>query len=148
MFVVNFGGMMTLPTDLPYCLMYPNIYSSIIPKKDRHHFNVGGGPSEVHTHVCICHVLLQHANMSTDHRQQHHGSGLVITWGVQYDHLLPKIMMLCNHRALLVDLSMGEPFPLVPVGNFQLEDNSFPGTPSDSLLYTNEELTKLQKMRF
>ena len=86
--------------------------------------------------------------MSTDHRQQHHGSCLVIPLGAQYDHLLPEIMMPCNHWALLVDLSTGEPFPLVPVGDFQLEDNIFPGTPSDSLLYTSEELTKLQKMKF
>ena len=72
----------------------------------------------------------------------------MIPRGTQYDHLLPKIMMLCNHLAPLVDLSMGEPFPLVPVGDFQLEDNVFPGTPSDSLLCTSEELTKLQKMKF
>ena len=41
MFVVNFGGIMALPTNLPYCLAYPNIYSSTIPEKDRHHLNVG-----------------------------------------------------------------------------------------------------------
>ena len=111
--------MMALPTNLPYCLVYPNIYSSTIPEKDRHHFNVGGSPPGVHTHVCICHALLQHADMSADHRQQHHGSHLVIPRGVQYDHLLPKIMMPCNHQAPLVDFSMGEPFPLVPNGDFQ-----------------------------
>ena len=134
---------MALPTNLPYCLVYPNIYSATVPEKDRHHFNVRGSPPGVHTCVCICHTLLQHAGMSTDHRQQHHGSCLLNTWGVQYDHLLPEIMMPCNHWVLLVDLSTGEPFPLVPVGDFQLEDNIFPGTPSDSLLYTSEELTEL-----
>ena len=25
--VTNFGGLMTIPTDPPYCLMYPNTYS-------------------------------------------------------------------------------------------------------------------------
>ena len=148
MFVANFGGIMALPTDPPYCLEYLNIYSSTIPEKDRHHFNIGGSPPGVCTHMCICCTLLQHADMSTDHRQQHHGSHLVIARGAQYDHLLPKIMMPCNHQVLLVDLSMGEPFPLVPVGGFQLEDNILPGTTGDSLLYTSEELTKLQKMRF
>ena len=148
MFVVNFGGVMALPTDLPYFFVYPNIYSSTVPEKNRHHFNIGGIPPGVHTHVCICCTLLQHADTSADHRQQHYGSCLVIPRGAQYDHLLPKIMMPHNHWALLVDLTMGEPFPLVPVGDFQLEDNIFPGTPGDSLLYTSEELTKLQKMRF
>ena len=143
MFVANFGGIVALPMDPPYCLMYPNIYSSTIPKKDRHHLNIGGSPPGVCTCMCICCTLLQHADMSTDHRQQHHRSHLVIPQGAQYDHLLPEIIMPCNHWALLVDLSMGGPFPLVPGGDFQLEDNIFPGTPGDSLLYTNEELTKL-----
>ena len=57
-------------------------------------------------------------------------------------------MMPHNHQAPLVDLSMREPFPLVPVGDFQLEDNIFPGTPGDSLQNTSKELMKLQKMRF
>ena len=69
MFVAIFGGMMALPTDLPYCLVYPNIYSSTIPEKDRHHFNIGGNPLGVHTCMCICCALLQHADMSADHRQ-------------------------------------------------------------------------------
>ena len=43
---------------------------------------------------------------------------------------------------------MEESFPLVPVGDFQLEDNIIPRTPGDSLLYTSKELTKLQKMRY
>ena len=124
MFVVNFGGIMALPTDPPYCLMYPNIYSSTIPEKDRHHFNVRGSPPRVCTRMCIRHALLQHADTSADHRQQHHGSHLVIPQGAQYDHLLPKIMMPCNHWPPLVDLSTGEPFPLVPVRDFQLETTS------------------------
>ena len=145
MFVVNFGGMMALPTVPPYCLVYPNIYSSTIPEKDKHHFNFGGGPPGVRTRMCMCHTLLQYANLSVDHRQQCHGSCLVIPRGVQYDHLLPEIVIPYNHRTPLVDLSTGEPFPLVPVGDFQLEDNIFPRTPGDSLLYTSEELTKLKK---
>ena len=144
MFVVNFGGIMALPTDLPYCLVYANIYSSTVPKKDRHHLNIGGSPPGVCTCRCMCHTLLQYANLSTDYRQQCHGSCLVIPQGVQYDHLLPKIVMLHNHWVPLIELSMGEPFPLVPVGVFQLEDNIFPRTPGDSLLYTSEELVRLQ----
>ena len=27
MLVANFGSLMVMPTDPPYCLMYPNIYS-------------------------------------------------------------------------------------------------------------------------
>ena len=31
MFIANFGGLMAVPTDPPFCLMYPNIYSDTSP---------------------------------------------------------------------------------------------------------------------
>ena len=108
-------------------------------------FQHWGQPSQgAHTHVCLLHPAAACQYVQGPQA----ATLLVIPWGAQYDHLLPKIMMLCNHQVLLVDLSMGEPFPLVPVGDFQLEDNIFPGTPGDSLLYTSKELMKLQKLRF
>ena len=76
------------------------------------------------------------------------GSHLVISQGAQYSHLLPKITMPRNHQAPLIDLHSGEPFPLVLVGDFQLEDNIFPGMPGDSLLYNSDDLTKLHRLRF
>ena len=39
----------------------------------------------------------------------------------------------------------GEPFPMVPVGDFQLVDKIFPGMPGDSLLYNSNDL---KAMRF
>ena len=56
--------------------------------------------------------------------------------------------MPCYHWVPLIDLHSGEPFPMVPVGDFQLVDKIFPGTPRDSLLFNSDDLTKLQKMRF
>ena len=138
---------MAVPIDLPYCLVYPNIYSTTVPNEDRHHFNVQGGPPGLRTHTCICYTLLQHTDLSEAHRWKYHRSCLVIAQGVQYSHLLPEITMLRNHWALLVDLHMGDPFPLVLVGDFQLEDTTFPGMPGDSLLYNSEDLTKLCRLR-
>ena len=102
MFVANFGSLMVVPTEPPYYLLYPNIYAASVPPKDRNHFNVQGGPLGLCTCVCICHV--------------------VIPWGVQYNHLLTKITMPRNHWVPLIDLHMGEPFPMVPVGHFQPVD--------------------------
>ena len=64
MFIGNFSGLMVVPTDPPYCLMYPNIYSNEVPPKDKNHFNIMGGPPRLHTYTCICHALLQHADLS------------------------------------------------------------------------------------
>ena len=135
MFVGNFGGLMAVPTDPPYCLVYSNIYYNEVPPEDK-------------THACICCSLLWHADLSEAHRQNYHESHLVIPWGAQYSHLLPKITMLHNHQVLLIDLHSREPFPMVPVGDFQLVDKIFPGMPRDSLLFNSDNLTKLQKMRF
>ena len=139
---------MAVPADLPYCLMYPNIYSSTFPHEDRHHLNIQGGPPGLHTHTCICCTLLQHADLSEVHRWKYHGSCLVIPQGVQYSHLLPKITMLHIHQAPLIDLHTGDPFPLVLVGDFQLEDTILPGMPGDSLLYNSDDLAKLHRLRF
>ena len=64
---------------------------------------------------------------------------------MQYDHLLPEVVKPHNHWAPLMDLKAGEIFPMVLVGDFALEDNIFPGTPGDSLLYTSKELDKLRR---
>ena len=127
MFIGNFGSLMAVPTYPPYCLMYPNIYSNEVPPKDKNHFNVVGGPPRLCTCACICHALLQHADLSEAHRQKYHGSHLVIPQGTQYNHLLPEITMPYNHRVPLIDLHSREPFPMVPVGDFQLVDKIFPG---------------------
>ena len=148
MFFANFGSLMAVPTEPPYCLVYPNIYAVSIPPEDRNHFNIQGGSPGLHTHVCICHTLLQHADLSKAHRWKYHGSHVVIPRGVQYNHLLPEIIMPCNHRVLIIDLHMREPFPMVPVGDFQLVNKIFPGMPGDSLLYNSDDLTKLWRMKF
>ena len=143
MFIGNFGGLMAVPTDPPYCLMYPNIYSNEVPPEDKNHFNIKDSPPGLRTHACICHALLQHADLSETHKQKYHGSCLVIPRGAQYSHLLPKITMPCNHWVPLFDLHSGEPFPMVPVGDFLLVDKIFPGTSIESFLFNSDDLTKL-----
>ena len=139
---------MAVPTDPPYYHMYPNIYSTTVPHEDRHHFSVKGSCPWLCTHTCICHTLLQHTNLSEAHRWKYHGGHLVIPQGVQYSHLLPKMTMSCNHWAPLIDLHTWDLFPLVLVGDFQLEDTIFSGTPGDSLLYNSDDLPKLHRLRF
>ena len=37
--VANYGGIMVVPMEPPYCLMYPTMYETKVPAKDKHHFN-------------------------------------------------------------------------------------------------------------
>ena len=147
MLVANFGGLMAMPSDPPYCLMYPNIYSDEVVLQNQNHFNTVGGPPRLCTSSCICCTLLQYADLTEAHRWKYNGSHLIVPWGAQYKTLLPKITMPCNHQGLLLDLHSGKPFPMVLVGDFSLVDKIFPGMPGDSLLFNGDELTKLQKKK-
>ena len=146
--VANFGGLMAIPTDSPYYLMYPNTYSDEVALENQNHFNIVGAPPGLCTSSCICCTLLQHVDWTEAHRQKYNGSHLTVPWGTQYKTLLPKITMPCNHWVLLLDLHSGKPFPMVPVGDFDLKDKIFPGMPGDSLLFSGDELVKLQRKRY
>ena len=120
MLVANFGGLMVIPTDSPYCLMYPNTYSNEVAPENQNHFNTAGGPLGLHTSSCICCTLLQHADLTEAHRQKYNGSShLIVPRGTQYKTLLPKITMPCNHWGPLLDLHSREPFPKGPCGRLQ-----------------------------
>ena len=141
--VTNFGSLMAVPTDPPYCLMYSYTYSDEVALQNQNHFNTTGVPPRIHTSSCICHTLLQHADLTKAHRPKYNESHLIVPWGAQYKTLLPEITMPCNHQGLLLDLHTGKPFPMVLVGDFSLVDKIFPSIPGDSLLFTGDELTKL-----
>ena len=84
MLVANFGGLMAIPTDPPYCLVYPNTYSEEVALENQNHFNTTGGPPGLHTSSCICCTLLQHADLTEVQRQKYNGSCLIVPRGTQY----------------------------------------------------------------
>ena len=139
---------MAVPTDPPYCLMYPNTYSDEAVLENQNHFNTTGGPPRLCTSSCIYHTLLQHVDLTKANRQKYNRSHLIVPWGAQYKTLLPEITMLHNHLVPLLDLDSRKPFLMVPVGDFNLKDKIFPGIPADSLLFNGDELAKLQRKRY
>ena len=133
--MANYGGMMALPTDPSYCLMYPTVYTT-------------GSPLGLCTKACVCHSLLHLMDMDPMNRQQFKGSCLLVLHGAQYKNLFPIITEPCNHRGLLIDLNTEQPYPMEVVGNFCLEDTFLPGCPGDSLLFHDDELAELAKQGF
>ena len=55
--VANYWGIMAIPTDPLYCLVYPTMCNDDVEEKN--HFNTAASPSRMHTCVCICCFLLQ-----------------------------------------------------------------------------------------
>ena len=140
MLVTNFGGIMAIPMDPSYCLVYPRIYSDDVTTENQNHFNTAGC-IPVPAYVLLC----SSTDLTEAHKQKYNGSCLIVLCGTQYKTLFPEITMLCNHRGLLIDHSSGKPYPVVVVEDFSLVDKIFPGSPGDSLLFSGEELAKLKR---
>ena len=126
--VTNYWGVMALPTEPPYCLVYPMVYDD--NAADKTHFNTVGCPSGMHTEACVCHSLLHLMDTNPTNRQKL----IIAEWH--------------NHCGPLMDLNTGEPYPMEVAGNFCLEDTFFPGCPRDSLVFHNSELTELVRQGY
>ena len=131
LFVDNHSGVMSIPTDPPYCLVYPTIYVKGI-KPD--HFDTCNSPVGTTLHHCVCCATLQFSNNDPEQHTQYVGSHLILPHGAQYnDQLYPTILELRNHHGPLIDPAMGESCPLKFVGNFRVTDPIFNGCYRGSL---------------
>ena len=135
--IANYGGIMAVPTDPSYCLVYPTMYNTGV--EDQNHFNTAASLSGLHTCSCICCALLQHADMEPV-CQRTDSSCLIIPHDAQYRTLFPEITVPCNHWGPLIDHNTGEPYPIVTAGDFCLMDPIFPGSPGDSILFKEDDL--------
>ena len=137
-FVDNLSGIMSVPMDPPYCLVYPTSYNKGI---EPNHFDTRNSPAGMRLHCCVCHITLQFSNDDPKQHTKYIGSRLILPCGVQYnDHLYPSILELRNHHDPLIDSVMGEPCPMEVVGDFKAVDPIFKGCYGDSLLYSEDDL--------
>ena len=128
---------MGIPTDPPYCVVYPTCY---VRDADPDHFDTHNNLAGMHLHCCICCATLQFSNDEPREHNNYSGS-LILPHGAQYnDWLFPSILKPWNHHGLLIDSAMGEPYLMGMVGNFRAMDPIFKGCYRDSLLYSEADL--------
>ena len=138
LFVNNYGGIMSVPTDPPYCLIYPTSY---VKDMELDHFDTRNNPAGTCLHCCICHATLQYMNDDPRYHRAYGGSHLILLHRAQYkERLFPEILKLRNHQALLTDPVTKEPFPMELVGDFRSADPILKGCYSDSFLYSDVDL--------
>ena len=138
LFVDNLSGVMSIPTDPPYCLVYPTSYIKGI-KPD--HFDTRNSPAGMCLHHCVCRATLQFSNDDPKQCTKYIGSHLILPCRVQYNNrLYPSISELWNHHGPLIDPAMGESCPMEVVGDFRATDPIFKGCYKDSLLYSEADL--------
>ena len=136
-----------MPTNPPYCVVYPNTYSSTVPLLEQTPFNTAGSPPALCLGKCMCHALLQVADLSTERKWKYAGSHLIIPHSAQFTNKFPTIIEPCNHSLPLRNAEV-VPYTMEAVGDFALGDKIFPGIPGDSLLFDSTELMRLQQKNY
>ena len=110
LFVDNLNGVMSTPTNPPYCLVYPTSYVKGI---EPNHFDTQNSPTGMHLNHCVCRATLHFSNEDPKQRTKYGGSCLIVPHGAQYnDRLYPTILEPWNHHGPLIDPLMGEPCPM------------------------------------
>ena len=90
LFVNNYEGVMLVPMDLDYCLVYPTSY---VKDVEPDHFDTCNNPTGTHLHHCICHAPLQYMNDDPCYHRAYGGSHLILPRGAQYkERLFPEIL--------------------------------------------------------
>ena len=145
LFVDNLNGVMSIPTNPPYCLVYPTSYIKGI---EPDHFDTWNSPAGTCLHHCMCRATLHFSNEDPKQCTKYGGSHLIVPCGVQYnDHLYPSILEPQNHHGPLIDSITGEPCPMEVVGDFKATDPIFKGSYGDSLLYSKDDLAQLRQQK-
>ena len=138
LFVNNYGGIMSVPMDPPYCLIYPMSY---VKDMEPDHFDTHNNPAGTCLCHCICHATLQYMNDDSCYHRAYSGSHLILPCGAQYkERLFPEILEPWNHWVLLTDPITKEPFSMELMGDFRSTDPIFKWCYGDSFLYSDMDL--------
>ena len=81
LFVNNYGGVMSIPMDPPYCLIYPISY---VKDVELDHLDTCNNPAGTCLHHCICCATLQYMNDDPHYCRAYSGSCLILPCGAQY----------------------------------------------------------------
>ena len=149
LFVANFGGLWAVPTEPPYCLVYPTEFTANTPQAARDHRHPQNTLPALCTREYVCRHTIHHANMASDNYTEYTGSHLLILWGAQYPKDgIPQLVKPQNHHGPLIDPKDGKAYPMHSVGNFSLDDALFPSVPGDSFLYAGVVHDELEQQGF
>ena len=136
LFMEDYESMIAPPMEPPYCLMYSIRFFNNMPKDLKNQLHTDLFPLGLCCQECVCHQLIQRANLHEKWENIMGGSRFLLPRGAQYDdNLLPQLIRPWNHRSLLMDPITAQPYPMVEVGSFTMQDPLFPGTAGDSYVY-------------
>ena len=133
LFLEDYESMMVPPTEPPYCLVYPIRFFNDTPADLRNQLHTDLFPPGLYCWECVCRQLIQWANLHKKWETIMGGSRFLLPHGAQYnENPFPRLIRPQNHRSLLVDPVTAQPYPLVEVGSFMMQDPLFPSVAGDS----------------
>ena len=136
LFVEDYDSMMAPPMEPPYCLVYPIHFFNDTPTDLRNQLHTDLFPPSLHCQECVCRWQIQRANLHEKWETIMGSSHFLLPHGAQYDeNPLPQLIRPQNHRSLLMDPITAQPYPLVEVGSFTMQDPLFPSIAGDSYVY-------------
>ena len=139
LFIEDYKSMMAPPTESLYCLVYSIRFFNNTPKDLKNQLHTDLFPPGLHCWECVCHQLIHQANLHEKWETIMGGSRFLLPLRAQYDdNPLPQLIRPWNHRSLLMDPVMAQPYSMVKVGSFTMQDPLFPGTVGDSYIYRGD----------
>ena len=133
LFIEDYESMMAPLMEPLYCLMYPICFFNDTPEDLKNQLHTDLFPPGLHCRECVCHQLIHQANLHEKWETIMGGSRFLLPHEAQYDNNpLPQLIRLRNLRSLLMYPVMAQPYPMVEVGSFTMQDPLFPGTVGDS----------------
>ena len=146
LFIQDYESMMAPPMEPPYCLVYPICFFNDMPEDLKNQLHMDLFPPGLHCRECVCRRLIQWANLHKKWETIMGSTHFLLPCGAQYDNnLLAQLIRRWNHRSLLVDPITAQPYPMVEVESFMIQDPLFPGTAGDSYIYWGDAWKSLEE---
>ena len=123
LFIEDYESMMAPLMEPPYCLVYPICFFNDMPEDLKNQLHMDLFPPGLCCWECVCRWVIQRANLHEKWETIMGGSHFLLPHRAQYDdNLLPWLIRPRNHRSLLMDPVTAQPYSMVEVGSFMMQD--------------------------
>ena len=146
MIVGDYGGPLAFATQLPFCTAYPLSFSNRDDPLRMTFCHAHNYPWSFTTDVLLVRQLLARDCSLHEHVWDRCRRHVLIPRGVHFSNIIPEIEVPHGHSAPYYNPRTGVEVPFFTMGPFTSTDTLFPGAPGDLDLYTDMEISGLEKV--
>ena len=147
MIVGDYGGPLAFATKLPFCTAYPLSFSDRDDPSQMTFRHAHNHPWSFTIDVLLVCQLLVRDCSAHEHVWDRCRRHILIPRGVHFlANIIPEIKVPRGHSAPYYNPRTGVEAPFFTMGPFASTDTLFPGTPGDLDIYTDMEISGLEKV--